>query len=71
MSTLQIEYGGVVVVADGLSGGGLQPKSLTWVNILEEPINDEGEVIWKQEGERATVELDFRGFEVRTLLIEL
>ena len=60
-----------VTVTDRFSAGGIAPKSLTWVNILEEPMTDEGDVVWQQDGETATVELDFRGFEVRTLLIVL
>lgn len=34
-------------------------------------MDDEGEVVWRQEHETAAVELDFRGFEIRTLLVEL
>lgn len=56
---------------DRHSAGGLRPKSLTWVNLLEEPMSDEGEVVWRQEDGTATVDLDFRGFEIRTLLVEL
>jgi len=59
------------LIADTSSAGGIKPKSLTWVNILEEPMSDEQEPIWKQEGDTATVGLVFGGFEVRTLLVEL
>jgi hypothetical protein len=60
-----------VVLADGVSGGGIKPKSLRWVNILEEPMDEEGPVVWRLEGETTIVELDFRGFEVRTILVEV
>ena len=57
--------------ADTSSAGGIKPKYLAWINILEEPISDEQEPVWNQEGDTATVELVFGGFEVRTLLVEL
>jgi hypothetical protein len=64
-------HGRDLSAADVNSAGGIKPKSLAWVNILEEPMSDEAEPVWKQEGDTAMVELAFGSFEVRTLLVEL
>jgi len=61
----------VSYIADAISTGAIKPKSLAWVNLLEEPMCDEKKPIWKQEGDTATLELAFGGFEIRTLLIEM
>lgn len=51
--------------------GGLQPTQMTWCNILEERLSDEPEVTWRREGDRTLVDLNFRGFEVRSLHVVL
>jgi alpha-mannosidase len=53
--------------ADG-SSRRVPVKSLRWVNILEEDTDEE--ICWVSEGDCTTVQLDLRGFEIRTLMIE-
>ncbi len=50
---------------------GLEPKSCTWVNILEEKMESEPAVKLTQENGKAVIDLDFKGFEIKTLRIDL
>jgi hypothetical protein len=44
---------------------------LEWVNILEEPMLSDSEVVWKDVGGNIEVDLNMRGFEIKTLKVVL
>ena len=50
---------------------GLGVKDCSWINILEDPLEEDGEVSYRKEGDGVVVDLDFRCFEIKTLKVSL
>jgi len=50
---------------------GVNVKSIRVVNILEEVMDDEDPVKWRQSGPDALCALTMRGFEIKTLRVEI
>ena len=49
----------------------MKVKSIDVVNLLEEVLEDEAPVEWKQLGSDAHCALSLRAFEIKTLLVRL